>query len=492
MYQSILQFVEKSIPIIEKIYGEMIEGRKSFSAVSQSVMDEVQALGCGLIQNLLEETDKEIRESVFRKHKFYIEHRNKPKELLDIMGTIRFERTGYKDRRTGEYVYLLDRILGIESHQRITLAAAAQVLEESILSSYAKGGRAASEKDSISKQAVKELVHGTEVYLPEKPSPKKKVKHLHIAADEDHVAAQFWKEKGDLQKDGNGNKINTLMPKLICMFEEVVDDGETSGKHRYRLVGKHYFCGMYKGETENYRFWEEVQSYIEAHYDTEELEDIYIAGDGAAWIRTGVTVLEKSHFVLDKFHIMKRINASVSHLMDSAEDVKSELWECINEADKEGLKETYRKIRAATEEGSPKYEEVREAETYLLRQWDGIEIRVRDAGGSWKCCAEGQVSHLLSDRMSSRPMGWSELGCSQMAKFRAFHWNGGKIIDLLEYQKAKKAKEERIQEQEELLKELRKRKSLSHIQSCRASIPGLERSSMYWLRALIDGAIGVG
>lgn len=189
---------------------------------------------------------------------------------------------------------------------------------------------------------------------------------------------------------------------------------------------------------------------------------------------------------------MKRINASVSHLMDSAEDVKSELWECINEADKEGLKERYRKIRAATEEGSPKYEEVREAETYLLRQWDGIEIRVRDAGGSWKCCAEGQVSHLLSDRMSSRPMGWSELGCSQMAKFRAFHWNGGKIIDLLEYQKAKKAKEERIQEQEELLKELRKRKSLSHIQSCRASIPGLERSSMYWLRALIDGAIGVG
>ena len=43
------------------------------------------------------------------------------------------------------------------------------------------------------------------------------------------MAAQFWNQKGDLGKDSRGNKINTIMPKLICLYEDVVDEaGETS------------------------------------------------------------------------------------------------------------------------------------------------------------------------------------------------------------------------------------------------------------------------
>ena len=79
---------------------------------------------------------------------------------------------------------------------------------------------------------------------------------------------------------------------------------------------------------------------------------------------------------------------------------------------------------------------------YLLNHWSGIKIRVEEPGGCWKCCAEVQVSHILSARMSSRPMGWSEWGCHQMSQLRAYHENGGKIIDLLKYQKEKKAQEQ--------------------------------------------------
>ena len=491
MYQSILQFIENDIKEVEKVMGMILTGEKDADDLSHEVVTRLNTLACRWISEMYEKMDEAIRESLVRKQHWTIEQRNEPKELLDIAGMLHFNRTGFADKRTGKYIYLLDMILGLESHQRITLGAAAKVLEETILSSYAKGGKAASPTEVASKQAVKELVHGTVIEYPNPESAeKKKLKNLHIVADEDHVAAQFWKKKGDLVENSAGNKINTIISKVVVVYEDVINEfGEQSKNPRYRLVGKKTFSGVYKGEAENIKFWEQVRDYIEKNYDTEILERVYIAGDGGAWIKAGTQVIENGRFVLDKFHMMKYINTSVTHLLDSADDVKSEIWKSVNKADKKGLKDIYKRILEITEPGN-KYEEVEGALRYLLNQWDGIKIRVEEPGGCWKCCAEGQVSHVLSDRMSSRPMGWSEWGCHQMSQLRAYHWNGGKVIDLLKYQKKKKRQEKHIQEQEELIKELRKKQSgWNYAEQMQGIIPGLEQHSMRWLKDLVHQAL---
>ncbi len=41
------------------------------------------------------------------------------------------------------------------------------------------------------------------------------------------------------------------------------------------------------------------------------MERIFVAGDGAAWIRAGARILPKATFVLDKFHLKKAITAAV-------------------------------------------------------------------------------------------------------------------------------------------------------------------------------------
>ena len=495
MYQSILQFIEKDIREIEKIVGDLLTGEKDAVDLSREVVDRTMTMANRLICELYEKLDEEIRESVVRKLHWRIERRSEPKELLDIAGTLRFNRTGYEDKRTGKYIYLLDEILGLESHQRLTLGAAARILEEALLTSYEKGGKAASPMDAASKQTVKELVHGALIDFPQpEPEKKKKVRYLHIVADEDHVSAQFWKGKGDLKEDALGNKGNTIMAKVIVVYEDIINEsGEKSKNPRYRLTGKKIFSGVYNGTEANLGFWEEVRDYIGKNYDMDELERIYIAGDGAAWIKAGTEVLEKSRFVLDRFHMMKYVNASVAHLKDSAEDVKSDIWESLNGAHKKELKEVYRKILEVTEEGN-KYEEVKGALNYFLNQWEGIKIRREEAGGCWKCSAEGQVSHILSARMSSRPMGWSELGCHQMAQLRAYYKNGGKVIDLVRYQKEQKKRqkqEERRKEREELIKELRRRQSgWKYADELHAEIPGLGQHSMKWLRNMIDRALG--
>lgn len=62
---------------------------------------------------------------------------------------------------------------------------------------------------------------------------------------------------------------------------------------------------------------------------------------------------------------------------------------------------------------------------YIQNNWEGIEIYSREAcGGS---STEGHVSHVLSSRLSSRPMGWSKAGLKAMSELRAFCSNGGRV-----------------------------------------------------------------
>jgi hypothetical protein len=493
MYNSIQQFVDKDIMEIQRNFGGILLGTADINDLSAAIHESVLKLGRRLEAELIEELDEEIRQSDARKKDWYVERRNNPKELLDVMGTLRYNRTSYVNRRTGEHAYLVDQVLGIGTHQRITLGSAAKIVEEAVESSYAKGGRRASPEEGASKQTVKKLVHALDAVLPEKQpaEKKKKVKYLHIVADEDHVAAQFWQQKGDLKKGANGQKINTIQAKLICVYEDVINEaGETAKNPRYALTGKRYFSGVYTGAKENEELWQQVAAYIEATYDTDVLERIYIAGDGAAWIKAGTQVLENAVFVLDRFHMMKYANTSTAHLSDYAAEAKELIWEALDTGDKKLLKLTYAEIMKLTESEN-KREDVSGALRYFLNNWEGIYIRVTDAGGCWRCCAEGQISHVLSDRLSSRPMGWSTLGSDHMAKLRAYTRNGGKIIDLLRYQEEKQKEEERTEQYDGLIKNLRKRHSgWEYEQKINVEIPGLERHSMRWMKNLIEQALG--
>lgn len=58
---------------------------------------------------------------------------------------------------------------------------------------------------------------------------------------------------------------------------------ESKNRKRTKLVNKHYFSGAYAKPED---IWIEVYEYIYTVYDEEYLENIYIRGDGAAWIKS--------------------------------------------------------------------------------------------------------------------------------------------------------------------------------------------------------------
>ena len=79
---------------------------------------------------------------------------------------------------------------------------------------------------------------------------------------------------------------------------------------------------------------------------------------------------------------------------------------------------------------------VEECRKYLTGNWAYIQRAFRDKH-VLGCSAEGHVSSVYSERMSSRPMGWSETGTDRMCKLRCFIRNYGreKVIDLVNYRR---------------------------------------------------------
>ena len=61
------------------------------------------------------------------------------------------------------------------------------------------------------------------------------------------------------------------------------------------------------------------------------------------------------------------------------------------------------------------------------------------------------------------------------------------MTDLLEYQHKKEQKAKRIEKQDELVREVKKRHKISGEEIVRKEIPGLERTGMTWIMDMIYG-----
>jgi hypothetical protein len=167
----------------------------------------------------------------------------------------------------------------------------------------------------------------------------------------------------------------------------------------------------------------EVADYIDQAYDIDSIEKIYFSGDGAPWIKNGLTWIKGSIYILDRYHLSKYVTQATAHMGYTTPI----MWDYINKGDKKNTTELFKAIISSTATETKK-KSVQEARRYILGNWQGIRNQYdADYAG---CSAEGHVSHILSSRLSSRPLGWCKTGVDQMARLRVFVANGGGIYDL--------------------------------------------------------------
>lgn len=490
MYNSIQHFAEKETIELEKIImGYIRDESRNLGDLVMDLEKSVHKLVRDMIKETLEDIDGIFRQSQERKKSHYIEKNEEKNTILTSCGEVTYTRTYFRDRKENTCVYLADQAMGITPNMRKSEDVTIKALENACDSSYRISGENATHTDDIiSKQTVMKEIHKLDIpwVIPE-VEEKKKQRVLYITADEDHVSLQFNKEKGDLVKGGNGYKSNTLEPKLAVLFEGIEKEGPNS--KRNRLIGKYHFGGVYqKGED----LWTEVNEYIEACYDQDYLEKIYILGDGAGWIKAGRHVLgSKCKFVLDAFHLTKYIKKATGHLGDSINDARDAIYDAISFEDKDQIKQIL-KVAEDFAEGESKKEAVRMAKRYILNHWESIIIKNEDEDARMGSSAEGQVSHLYAARMSSRPMGWSKQGADKMARLRVFKANGGKVIDLFKYKEEKEKRQVKEELRKKMDQEIKsKRKTFLEVWDKQTVAMAIgKRTTMYKLSQQLRGIPG--
>ena len=439
-------------------------------------------LGCQILSEIVEECNTMLEDSVKRKLHWQIKDRSE-KHLLTSLGSISFTHTRFEHKTTGETAYLLDRILGLSPHARLSEDVKASLLEEAAQSSYEKASQLSGGEGRVSRETVMRHVHRIHApsYKKEDSGVKRRVKYLYVEADEDHIALQFHKKKGDIKRwKGHGD--NGQIVKLVYVHEGY----EETERKRKQLKEVVYFGGLYSGK-ENEKLWREVKEYIEGRYDREAIERIYFQSDGGSWMKKGIEMLGGS-YVVDEFHMKKYVKRMIR--VTGEEGQEEEVLKYLERGERKKLKEWAEEKGKGLEE--KKRKRLEESVGYLEKNWKGIRMRIKREEGVMGSSTESHISHVLSARMSSRPMGWSKEGAGKLSELRIYWKNGRKVEELLRAEKEEERKEEdRVYSAQDMIKwEKRSRKrNGKYVEALQATVSRQTGMKMYF-QAAITGICG--
>lgn len=398
-----------------------LEHMDSLPAFEETVSGLSSRMAADFIGLVLTNADQMIRDSGARKGCYTVQ-RTRQRTLISSVGDITFTHTLYKDRQ-GKTRCLLDELIRLPDRERFTAVAEAKVLSEAEVHSYQHAAESIrTNGQTITKTTVMNKVHAIEKEIPEMeeaPEEKRACEYLYIEADEDHIHRQ---EKGKEQ--------GCFIGKLVYLFE----GKEEVCKGKKKLVRPFYFGGLYARTKQNAAFWEKVGEYIRKHYDRDILKCVYISSDGGGWIRAASEYIDKGRPVADRFHLMKYINRVAGYTQEEGA-AKRRLYKYIYKNNLLAAKKFLTRIGNRCEKSRNAVEECRR---YFTGNWEYIQraFHARHVEG---CSAEGHVSSVYSERMSSRPMGWSETGADRMCRLRCFIRNhgSGKVLELVNYRREK-------------------------------------------------------
>lgn len=333
----------------------------------------------GLLTACYEQKDAELlADKAGRKETgLVVERRGDVRQVVTQLGVVSYHRTYYACREGG-YSYPIDNVVGLENYQRVSSGVGLELVAAAREMSYAKASRIVT-GGLVTKQTVMRKIR--EATPTVEPVVRRKVSVLHVDADEDHVKLQSGESR--------------IVP-LVSVYEGV----ERNGK---RGICKNVFhCSEFSKNTED--LWEEVLTEMERQYDLTNTK-IYLHDDGAHWIKTGLEWLPNSVFVLDRYHVSKALKGAVSGIeRKSGCQYEYHLRQALNEGDRD----YFCSVRDSLLSRWPEREKtILEATNYLLGNFDAIHIYATDAEARNGGATEPHVSHVLSSRLSSRPMGWS-------------------------------------------------------------------------------------
>ena len=405
MYDNILPLV---VGLVKKIIERAENGElKELDVMASNVKEDLTSTSIEIVKELIQAANNRLREDKEARKELglVIKEKDRPRELYTDLGMISFTRDYYYDKQNKTHVAVLDEMLGIEKRERVGGAVKAELISLAADFSYAKSTDILT-SGAVSRQTIHDQLLKMSVPETKPPERKETVKELHVYADEDHAHLQKpSKEKGKKSK---------IIP-LVTLTEGTRQES----RNRNRTINPVHFVDE---EFDTKRLWKAVEGYIDKAYDVSALDAIYVHGDGGQWIRNGLEIFPQTKHIMDGYHferdlrtiakIFPRRNVTIAIRNTLVNDDRKKADAFIQELLSEQLTEK-------------DIDKVGQFAGYLFCSWEQIRRRVK--GGIPGSCTEAQVSHVLSERFSRDPLGWSETVLGKLTGVRVYIRNGGEI-----------------------------------------------------------------
>ena len=403
-----LSILQIAIELAKEICERAEKGEiKDLDIMAEAILNDCKSAAVEIIQVILDVMNEDIRKDKRgrKEQSLVLKDKDRPRQILTHLGMIDFKRDYFYDKKEGCHVSILDKMLGIDKYERVGGAVGSDLVSRAAECSYAKSSDIVTGGE-VSRQTVRNQILKLNLPEVEPKEEKKSLKQLHIYADEDHA---------HMQRPGKVKGKKSRIVPLVTVTEGTF----TESKRRNATINPMHFS------TEDFRtseLWKRVEGYLWKAYDLENVESIYVHGDGGGWIEKGLKDLPQTVHVMDGYHFYKHLKVICRMLPNR--NIRFVVIKALEKNDCRYADRYIQDLLASTED-MEKRDKITEFAGYLFRSWEEIRRRiVEDIPGS---CTEGLISHTLAERISRNPMGWSDAGLGKVVSARLYIKNGGRI-----------------------------------------------------------------
>jgi hypothetical protein len=389
--------------------------------------DISRQIGCKAIEGFLKDLDETLRKE---RPRGQIKNLGKVfKHILTRLGDVRYRRTRYEDKASGEIRYLADEVLGLIRDQRISLSR--QKLEAHAVSETSYRQSRENIKritgSSRSHEAMRQsVIKEAEKIIDYQERSCEKTKALEyeaieekpdiVYAEADATVIRLQKRKKGRKNSGK-RKRKRVEVKLGIGYmgrESRYKSGEGVGK---RLVKKFVHVSMKSRK----KFMEEFSLIAERRLNLSGARKILFGGDGDTWIKRGMReYFSGAIYLLCRFHLQRAITTALAGMRDRILEVKKFIGE-------DKIDEALGHIdEAANEAGSIEdRKSIEELSTYIGNNREGI-LAMHELGEDEEKTGaiEPNIDKVIAHRMKKRGMSWSRKGAISLLKIKELIING--------------------------------------------------------------------
>jgi len=408
----------------------------TFDTLENMVFDISQQIGRKSMERALSDIDDKLRES---RPKGTLENTGKkPKFFSTRLGDIRYKRTRYIDKATGNPRYLLEEKLGLKKNQRISLLRAKIETLIATISSY-RGTKKNVElltgstrsHEAIRQSVIKEAeriinyqnhsIEKTKRLEDNDENSKPSNDIAYVESDSAFIRLQRRrkrKRKPYILRTNRRQKRRrkSIEVKLGIGYIDKVKRYNTGLGKGLKLKDKFTYASIGSGKT----FMERLSLIAEKRLSLSKAKAIIFGGDGGSYITRGIQdYFTGAIYVLCKFHLKRNIKRALPFRRGAQSAINEFLKK--DKIDK-ALSLLSRIIKQTT--NRKKKESVKELYTYINQNRHGInsikriedkEIRDKVKGAG---AMESNVDKFIAHRFKKRGMSWSEKGALSLLKIK--------------------------------------------------------------------------